>query len=428
MATPMVTTAPRVRPVFQVAVGDVDVEVGQARYDVARYDDYPDATYAGLDAEWTEDSCDVVEATTWYGRERTIDAFDVGTASITVKNPGGMWDYPPVNPATPLTIRPGRQARVGVVVDDDPPVWLFHGWIDSTQPAYLPHGDDVVVVDCVCAKGEFGRTDVPRTVALVGAGETVVDRLTRLANVAKFPAHRRRFDPSGVALIGTQLGGRAGQLADDAARGAGGDVFGDANGMLRFRPRDWQTRGPGRPLDGAIGNRGVDGEVCPNEWEIAFARSDFSTRVNYGRSGQDAAPIDDAANQVRYGVETWDMTTMQTADDAELVNLAERALRVRNFDRAPRIAACRVDAARAGVIDLLKSASPFTPSMYACGLVQKGRPVFARTLYLTGIEHTITGAAWTARLALDDAEPWLLPADTRYDDAYYDVDVYARLA
>jgi hypothetical protein len=120
---------------------------------------------------------------------------------------------------------------------------------------------------------------------------------------------------------------------------------------------------------------------------------------------------------------------MQTESDTELAALAERALRVRNFDRAPRVAAVNVDAARPGVVDLLRSASPFTPSMYACGLVaDDGRTVFARTMYVTGVAHRIDAAHWTARLALDDAAPWLVPADTRYDTAHYDADVYTIAA
>jgi hypothetical protein len=55
-----------------------------------------------------------------------------------------------------------------------------------------------------------------------------------------------------------------------------------------------------------------------------------------------------------------------------------------------------------------------------------GRAVFARVMYLTGIEHTITAGAWTARLALDDAAPWQTTSNARYDAAHYDTDLYAK--
>ena len=419
-----ILTVVGVVPIFQVAAGDGDVSTGQARYDTARYDTAPDATYSGLDAQWTDDSCDVIEAQTVYGRQRSLDVFDVGTATVTVINPDGMWDYPPT-PTTPLTIRPGRQARVGVNVDGAGPVWLWHGWIDGTQPSYTPDGRPTVTVNCVCAKGEFGRVELPQLPADVGAGETITARMHRLADAAVFPAHRRQFAPTGSTLIGSRLSGRAGQLADQAAQGGGGDVYGDQRGYLTYRNRDWQARDAATPVDAAIGNRGVPGEICPNGWEVLFNRSDFASRVNYGRPGEAPAVINDLQNQGRYGVETWNMTSQQTADNAELHLLADRALRVRNFDRAPRVAACTVDAARPGVVALLVAADPFKPSAYTCALVESGRQVFVRNMFLTGVEHTITPTKWTARLALDDAAPWIVSPETRYDTAHYDTDRYS---
>lgn len=427
--TASITTVAGVTPLFQVATGDNDEPLGLAVYDTARYDQ-AGAIYGGLDAPFTDDAaCDVIEATTWYGRQRSSDVFDVGTATVTVYNPDGLWDYPPTSDLTPLPLRPGRACRVGVRVGTDPAVWLWRGWIDATQPSYDPAGGPTVTVSAVCAKGEYGRVETTRVTTAVGAGESVTARMNRLADLAEVPAERRVFDQSGTTLLETNLGGRVSQLWDQAAQSAGGDVAGDQYGQLRFFGRDWQTWGPNTPADGVIGNRGVPGEVCPNEWEVLFQRSDFATRVLYGRTGEDAKPpLTDEVNKGRYRLETFNMTSMQTADDAELTNLAQRALRVRNFDRAPRVAACRLDAARPGVVALLCKASPFTPSLYVCGHVADGRPVFTRTMYLTGIEHTLTANTWTARLALDDATPWTTPNETRYDTARYDTDRYSVLA
>jgi hypothetical protein len=422
-----IVTAPGVHPVFQVAAGDVDVTTGQAQYDVARYDTAPGATYSGPDAQWTDDTCDAIDATTFYGRQRSIDAFDVGTATFRVANPTGLWDYPPADLQTPLTVRPGRMVRVGVQLGTAPPAWLWTGWIDGTEPGYDPAIGDVVTVTCVCAKGEAGRVDAGRVTTQVGDGDTADARMVRLADIAAFAPHRRLFDASGVTLVGTGYGARVGALMDDVGKSSGGDVYGDENGYLTYRGKDWQTRTPGTPPDGHIGNRGVAGEVCPNRWEVSFLRADYSSRVVYARSGEDTRQLDDLVNQGRFGVETFSMTSMATKLDADLNLLAARALRVRNFNLAPRVAAVSVDAARPGVADLLVAASPFTPSVYSCGHVtDDGRVAFERTLYLTGVEHTITAAAWTARLALDDASPWLTNALSRYDAARYDVDVYAK--
>ena len=59
-------------------------------------------------------------------------------------------------------------------------------------------------------------------------------------------------------------------------------------------------------------------------------------------------------------------------------------------------------------------------------MARDGRTVFARQVICTGVEHTITGGKWTARLSLDDAAPFVTNVNTRYDTAHYDADRYAR--
>jgi hypothetical protein len=429
VATARIVTAPGVRPVMQLAVGDVDVDQGQAVYDTARYNDAPDATYSGPNAQWADDSCDVVEATTFYGRQRSIDAFDVGTAVLRVANPDGLWDYPPtVDDATVLTLRPGRQIRVGVVIGKVlAPVWLWHGWIDATQPGYDPAAGDYVAVNAVCAKGEAGRCDAARLDAAVGDGESVTARMGRYATVAQFPSHRRQFDESPTKLVGTSMGSRVGSMMDRSARSAGGDVFGDQHGFLTYRSQDWQVRAPGPP-DGYIGNRDLPGEVCPNGWEVLFNRSDFTTIVNYGPSGGTVSTVEDTTNRARYGPETFTMTDLETVDAGTRTLLAQRVLRVRNFNLAPRIAAVTLDAARPGCSAVMAQADPFEPTVYNCGLTTvDGRAVFARNLYVTAVEHTINAHRWTARIGLDDAAPWTSNSGAAYDTAVYDTDRYARV-
>jgi hypothetical protein len=423
MTATRIVTAPTVHPVMQVAVGDADVQVGQAVYDTARYDQAPGSTYAGLDAQWTDDSCDVISAVTFYGRERSIDQFDVGTATLRVANPDGLWDYPPTSPLTPISLRPGRQLRVGVVVGTAAPLWLWHGWIDATAPGYDPAAGDVVDVSCICAKGEAARAEAARVDPPVGDGESVYDRMHRYADAAAFPAHRRQFDPAATPLLATPMGARVGSMIDRSARSAGGDVYGDQHGYLTYRSQDWQARGPGAPVDYYIGNRDVPGEVCPNTWDVLYNRSDFTNIVNYGQSGGPVSTVTDGTG----GIESYTMTDLETVDATTRTMLAQRVLRVRSFALAPRIAGVTLDAARPGVVALLAAASPFVPSVYSCGhITADGRAVFSRLMYLTGIEHTLDAAAWTARLALDDATPWITPSDARYDAAHYNTDTYAK--
>ena len=78
---------------------------------------------------------------TFTGRERSSEKWQVGTATITVTNGSGWADYPPthIDPTLDplLTVRPGRDIRVGIVVDKSPvPQWLWRGVIDTSEPGY----------------------------------------------------------------------------------------------------------------------------------------------------------------------------------------------------------------------------------------------------------------------------------------------------
>ena len=425
MSIASVLTAPRVRPICQVALGDADVATGQALYDRAHYNAYPEATYSGLDADWYDISCDVFEAVTFLGRERTTDVFDIGTLTLTVSNESGWADYPSSG-ETVLTMRPGRQVRLGVVVDaTQPGYWLWHGWIDATTPGYDPVNGDIVVLDCVCAKGDAGRTEIGSVTAEVGVAESVTDRLNRVVNLTEWAPHRRQFDLSRTLLLGTELGARAVDLFDEAAQADGGAIFGDEDGLLTFRSTEWLAFPKGQDVDYRIGNT-AGNLVCPNNWEVYFGRSDFATRVLYGRPGENSRFVEDATNKARFGIETFNLE-VSTLNDGDLIPLAQRTLKARNFAAAPRIVACSLDAARPGVIELLVDASPFKPSLYNCTHEEAGRLRFNRTMFLTGIEHTITPTAWTARLALDDAGPYMAGSDARYDRAHYNQDRYAKV-
>lgn len=429
-----ITTAPWVTPILQVAVGQDEVSVGQGRYDTSRYNQGPDATYSGFDALFDDDfTCTVVEASTYNGRERSHDRFDVGTATFTVYNDGGMWDYPPATGSTqPLTVRPGRQIRVGVrfnaPIADPDPVWLWRGWIDATRPEYRPGVGDVVTVDCVDAKGEAGRVEVARTGTPVGVGETVTARMERLAFGAGFPGHRWLFEPTGITLQGSTLGTRTANLMDSAADAGGGAVYGDRLGYLVYRHRDWLSWYPGTPPDFYIGNRPGD-QACPQGWEQSFARSDFATRIVYGVAGQEPRPpLNDTANQGIYGVETYTLASLENAVAADADDIAQRAYRARNFDRAPRIAAVTLTAGHNPINAVVMSElNPFTPTLVSAGLLEDdGRSVFSRMLFVTAVEHTITANEWTARVALDDADPYWQTTDARYDAAHYNADIYAH--
>lgn len=96
----------RVRPVLEVGIGSSVFDAGSALWDVSLWDV---GTWNGDEPLWTDVSCDVVEVLTESGRGRVMDAFPVGTATVTVYNQTGWAD-----PSTDAETDP-------VLFDEDPP-------------------------------------------------------------------------------------------------------------------------------------------------------------------------------------------------------------------------------------------------------------------------------------------------------------------
>jgi hypothetical protein len=285
---------------------------------------------------------------------------------------------------------------------------LWRGTVDAVEPGYDPLFGDTTTFACIDAKADAGRVTMPRTLEPVGYGEVGSTRIKRILDNAWWPVARRSIDTDDVTLGATELGGKAIDELDRTAESASGHVYGDLNGKVRYRRKDWMTYAGGTPADATIGNIGA-GDVCPSGWEYWFARDDLTTRVLVGREGETPLVLTaDAWGQ--YGLEPWDRQDLLPLDNFELTRIGNRVLNTRSPALQPRIAAVTLHAETgAAVAPLLASASPFTPSRYRCRhRGGDGRTVFDRPMMqVVGIAHTISPVdGWSARLSLDDATPF----------------------
>ena len=159
----------------------------------------------------------------------------------------------------------------------------------------------------------------------------------------------------------------------------------------------------------------IPGDYCPINWEMSFAREDITTRVLIGRPDMDEPIVldDDNAQEI-YGVETIDLTDLETTLDTEMTQIGNRLLVTRGHTTAPRVAGVTLNGATSpDMVNLLATADPRTPSRFHCRHISGDRLVFSRLMFCTAVRHTITPDLWEARLSLDDALPWQVGADRR---------------
>jgi hypothetical protein len=391
---------------------------------------YRPVCHAFRDGVWTDLSCQVQACEIQRGRERFADRFAPATMSITFDNRSGWADLS----GTPaeikaMTIRPGREIRVGIegrwgLPDSsvESVRWLFRGFVDVVQPAYDPVVSDSMTAECIDALGEVGVVKLP-TLGEPGEGanETADVRVHRILNEADWPPERRVIDGSAVTLVATKLGSQALDELGKTADSAGGALFGNMDGGVTYRDRDWMLWGD-VPPDATIGNIDDD-DVCPSGFEESFDRSELTTQVEIGRTVPSGAPAekpvlfsDDAAIN-RYGMQPFSRTDLLCANPQQMFPvLADRWFATRGVGSMPRVSEVTLDAATGTpydvgdyrvdpVIDLMATCAPERPSRYRCRLkTHSGRQVFDRMMFATSVRHSISRNSWSLRIGLDLAD------------------------
>ena len=430
MSLALFTFTQRARPFVELGVGEQRVPTGQARWDTARWDTATDL-WAGTVPYWLDITCDTHEAMCEYGRQRVVDRFAVGEATLVVNNATGWAD--PTRPADDVegtvSMRPGRRIRFGVDHVVLGRCVLWQGVIDEVVPTYTPAPyDDAVQLHVIDALGEVNRAKLKALADPVGVGERASARIQRILDAALWPAEWRSIDDSSTALLGTTLGGQVADMLGATADSAGGAVFGDLSGRLCFRGRDWQTYLPTEPNDGTIGNVEPT-DVCPVAWERPYRRADIATRVLLGREGDAVVQLDDLPAQAIFGIEPYERLDLLTMGDPDLLRLAQRQLQVRSADTAPRVRSVSLDASTsAAALDLMATVDPYEPSRYRCRLRQERGDVFDAEHFATGVRHELTRDSWTLQLNLDLAGQYEA-AGARWDRGLgWDRDTWAEVA
>ena len=275
MSIARIVTVPGARPMVELGVGNTASPTGQAVWDTALWDTGGDE-WAGTEPTWLDITCDVHDVELDQGRDRTIERWQVGTCALTVDNTAGAYDITatPTDPAV-LSLRPGRQVRVGIALDGGAPRWLGRWFIDAANPTYDPVLSDVVELACVDAKGQAGKVDVGAVVTPVGASETVTARIGRVLDAAGWHPAYRDIAACSTTVLATELGQKAVDLIDLAADSSGGAVFGDHLGPRRLQQSGLADLRPDEPVDAIIGNLPATGsDIVYGADDVVFGVDD----------------------------------------------------------------------------------------------------------------------------------------------------------
>ena len=374
----------RARPIIGFGVGDNRIDTAGGRWQVSYWDN-PTAI-GGYRTVVADITCITYDVTTTLGRQRTTDQFAPGTASLTMSNVAGWADpNPPAGTPAFEQIRPGCRSASGSTT---PPSASSGCGAGSSTPSnrVLPGVGDVANISA--SLGEAGRVwtaELPRS----SATATASMRFNRIHHAAE-PIGARSIEAVATPMLPTVFGEQAANMLTQCADSYGGAVYGDTEGRVVTRNRDWQTYMPDTPVDATVGNIGAD-DICPSAWHLGHDRADIITRVILAEFGESVSRVyDDIPGQLMYGIETYEASDLICALPDELDLLAGRLLRTRSYLTGSPVDRLVINAYTGRyAVDLVTTASVFKPTRWRCRHMQLCGTIFDAELFVTGIRHEI---------------------------------------
>lgn len=132
------------------------------------------------------------------GRNRILNTFEAGTASVVLEDANGDWN--PQNPSSPYygKLLPLRKIRIWADYNDGGGTdryYLFSGYITSYDNSFRLGLDEVssVTLQCVDAFRLFQNVSIT-TVAGSSAGQTTGARIQNLLDLANYPTSQQSID------------------------------------------------------------------------------------------------------------------------------------------------------------------------------------------------------------------------------------------
>jgi len=225
------------------------------------------------------------------GRQRELDRFEPGTASLTLDNDDRRFD--PSNGSGPYypNVLPVRRVRIRAIYNNviyD----IFNGYAGGWPQDYPTKHLNKVTLDCTDAMGVLSFAEV----TLSRPEETSGSRISAILNEADWPASDRDLDVGEEMLAAEELSGSALQLIQDVAVTELGRVFTSKDGKVTFHGHDRLFNPP--TVLGVWGDDDVD--PTEHSYESLVPSQDegeIYNRVTVTRTGGEPQVAEDAISQ-----------------------------------------------------------------------------------------------------------------------------------
>lgn len=366
--------------------------------------------WSGVDVVWTDVTAYVRSISTSRERNRDVDAFPAGTATITLSNADAR--FTPANTAGPYSSG-GATKVVPKVPVRVTATWagvsygVFFGRVNSWRDDYPGEGKDcVTTVSCTDVLADLVLVDLAALIAPVGAGELAGARISRILNSAGWRWGTNIGVGAIATLQATSYGASAIDMIQKAAESDGGVVFADKDGALTFQDSYYPTGArSSRASTAQIAFGNGAGQVGFSDPQLTYDDTlifNDATATRVGGTAQESTSADSVS---LYGRRSLTRTDLVSQTDGQVKQLADLdIMRFKNPEY--RVAGLSVvPAASPSAWWPLVLDSRFGDYCTATVLTPAGLTV-TRDVFVSGISHSISTQGWTVQFAFTSATPY----------------------
>lgn len=339
------------------------------------------------------------------GRNRILNSFEAGTATVVLEDENGDWN--PQNVTGPYygKLLPLRKIRIWADYDDGGGTdryYLYSGYITSYDNTFRVGVDEVssVTLQCVDAFRLFQNVNIT-TVAGTSAGQDSGARINNLLNLASYPSSQRQIDTGDSTVQAdpgtarTLLG--ACQTIEQTELGG---FFIDAEGNAVFLSRtSVSLKADQTPL--LFDDNGTD--ISYQAIDFAYDDTQIFNDITVTRLGGTGQTVTDTTSIETYFIHSGQRTDLLMQTDAEALDQAQMLLNARAN------ALLRIDSIGLNLMDESASnriVAGLDSELFTLIDVTKtgqASSTFTLELFVQGIQHDITPTTWNTKFLT--AEP-----------------------
>lgn len=221
-----------------------------------------------------------------------------------------------------LTVRPGSPVRIKIAT-----IGVFYGTLDDIGIASTRTPASRITITATDATKILSRAAVTPYSVAEGAGETIVQRLERLADAVDWPAGMRSFDAEpDVTVQATTLSGPIWQQMQLTAESGGGYIYPDPNnGSLLYRARSYDAT---QSVIRYWSNQNTYAKGITVEAIQSSGLEVLRNQVRYARVGGTEIKVEDSQSIADHGIADLSRSDLICEDDTTVADLAALALSV----------------------------------------------------------------------------------------------------